>query len=539
MDLVLKNARIPDFESLKFETVNVGIKGGVIEKVTTSDIEGEKVIDCENKILSPGLIDCHCHIESSYLIPSLFGNTVVRFGTLFVVADCHEISNVAGIKGLKFFMSNSLNSHCSIYFAVPSCVPASGFATSGGEIDTEDIIKLLEDERVVSLGELMNIPAVLNRDASILKMIEKAKSLGKRVNGHAAKLKGDDLKNYLSAGVEDDHESETYEELLEKIKAGARVFIREGSAEHTEEKAYKLIEEFNDRVMFCTDDKTLNHILETGHINYHLRKAVKSGVNPVAALKCASYNGLNYYGLSKYSEVKEGNYAYLVLFNNEVDFEAETIIVNGKIVEHSFKKDEIPHFLLNSFKVNLLRDVPEIKESVKHLAIKVNDKSLITDRLEVDRDLPEYCTEKDIVKLVVIERYGHGNKSAARVKGLGIKHGAIASSLAHDCHNIIAAGSCDEYIKKVVNTIIENKGGLAVFNGEELHFVPLPVGGIVSNAEPFSLAKQLEELKLKARDVAKNLSDPLATLSFLALEVIPHLKLTDRGLFDVDKFRYV
>ena len=539
MDIVLKNVRIPDFRKLRFESVNVGLSGNLISRVSSDSIKGKKVIDCKNAILSPGLIDCHCHIESSYLIPSLFGDAVSKFGTLFVVADCHEISNVAGKKGLKFFFSNSVFSGCNIYFAVPSCVPASDFATSGGRLDEEDIKELLEDEKVVALGELMNIPAVLNREEKILRIIKKAKMLGKRVNGHAPGLTGENLKAYFSVGIEDDHESETYHELLEKISVGARVFIREGSAEHTEQKAYKIIQEYGNQVMFCTDDKTINHILETGHINYHLRKAVKSGINPVLALKCGSYNGLNYYGLSKYAEVKEGNYAHLVLFNNEKDFNPEFVIVNGEIKDTAFVSGNIPDFLLNSFKVDLIEQLPEIEEKIKHIAIKVNNGSLITDAVEVSKDLPEYNPENDLLKIVVIERYGKGNRFAARIKGFGIKNGALASSLAHDCHNVLAVGSSDSYIKKVVNKVIENHGGLAVYDGEEVYFVPLPVGGIVSNENPVKLAKEIENLKIKAKKVSPALSDPLATLSFMALEVIPHLKITDRGLFDVDKFEYV
>ncbi|MGA1847403.1 adenine deaminase [Deferribacter abyssi] len=540
MDFVLKNAKIPNFGKLKFEKVNVGIKGGVIAKISTDNISGAQTIDCKNGVLSPGLIDCHCHIESSYLIPSLFGNIITGFGTLYVVADCHEISNVAGKKGLEFFINNGNLSVCNIFYAVPSCVPATDFATSGGRLDTNDILDLLSNNKVVALGELMNIPAVLNRDKSVLTIIKKAKELNKKVNGHAPKLRSDLLKSYFAIGIDDDHENEEYSEIAEKISVGAYIFLREGSAEQSHASAYKALEDFSEKIMFCTDDKTLNDILENGHINYHLKKAVKNGINPVLALKVASYNGLTYYGLDKYAEVKEGNIANLVLFNSEKEFNVEFSIINGKPFIETFEVGEIPKHLVNSLRINKIMNVPNIDEKIKHICIKVNDKSLITDKLFVDKNRPEFDLEKDLLKIVIFERYGYGYQSAARITGFGLKRGAIASSLAHDCHNIIAVGTSDYAIRKAVNAIIEDSGGLAVFDEKTVYTVPLKVGGVVSAQDPYELAKKLSLIKERAKSISHGyLTDPISTLTFMALEVIPHLKLTDRGLFDVDKFSYV
>ena len=539
MDIAINNVFIPDFRKRKFLKTSVGIKNGVISQISEDNIDAEIMVDGTDKYLTPGLIDCHCHIESSYLLPSLFGNVIANCGTLHCVADCHEIANVAGRKGLQFFMENAVSSSINIKFSVPSCVPATSFATSGGSIGLDDIQYFLECEEVVALGELMNIPAVISQDKKTMKMISLAKKKKKRVNGHAPDLSGEDLKRYITAGVDDDHESETYQELKEKLDAGLNVFLREGSAEKTEKEAYKIIEEYPDNVMFCTDDKSINDIFESGHINFHLRKAVKAGVSPILALKAASYNGLNYYGLNEYSEVKTGNKASLVLFNDLKSFNIEKIILDGRFHKYKYHKPLIADFLKHSLNIKTISQIPDIPDNIKGICIYVKDGSLITEKIRANKDTPEYYTKEDILKLVVFERYGHGYSSAARIKGFGLKRGAIASSLSHDCHNIIAVGADDTQIKRAINVIIDCDGGIAVIDGSEIYAIPLHVGGIVSDENPLIFAKKLEEARKKARNLGCAFNDPMGTLSFMALEVIPHLKLTDRGLFDVDSFTYI
>ena len=539
MDIAINNVFIPDFRKRRFLKTSVGIKNGVISQISEDNIHAEIMIDGTDKYLTPGLIDCHCHIESSYLLPSLFGNVIANCGTLHCVADCHEIANVAGRKGLQFFMENAMTSLINIKFSVPSCVPATSFATSGGSIGLDDIQYFLECEEVVALGELMNIPAVISQDKKTMKMISLAKKKKKRVNGHAPDLSGEDLKRYITTGVDDDHESETYQELKEKLDAGLNVFLREGSAEKTEKEAYKIIEEYPDNVMFCTDDKSINDIFESGHINFHLRKAVKAGVSPILALKAASYNGLNYYGLNEYSEVKTGNKASLVLFNDLKSFNIEKIILDGRFYKYKYHKPFISDFLKHSLNIKTISQIPDIPDNIKGICIYVKDGSLITEKIRANKDTPEYYTKEDILKLVVFERYGHGYSSAARIKGFGLKRGAIASSLSHDCHNIIAVGVDDTQIKRAINAIIDCDGGIAVVDGSEIYAIPLHVGGIVSDENPLIFAKRLEEAREKTRDLGCEFNDPMGTLSFMALEVIPHLKLTDRGLFDVDSFAYI
>ena len=538
MDIAINNAFIPDFKTQSFVKCCVGIEKGRIVRISQTPLKGDITLDVEGNYLSPGLIDCHCHIESSYLLPSRFGTQAVKRGVLHIVADCHEIANVAGRKGLEFFIKDSENTPCNILFAVPSCVPATEFATSGGRITLEDVEYFFTHKKVVALGELMNYEGVINREEKFVKMIKLAKKYNKVVNGHAPKLTGEKLKAYVSAGIEDDHENETYEEILEKIRVGLKVFIREGSAEHTEAEAYKIIKEHPDRIMFCSDDKTAEDLISIGHIDFNLKKAISLGIKPILALKVATYNGLIHYGLEEFAEVKPGNKAYLVIFDE--NFNVKKLIIDGKLYDSKDVQSrpvDVPEFLTHSFKLKPLEVIPPIKNH--DLCIIAKDGSLITEKLILSGHTQEYDLENDILKLVNVERYGYGNTSSAKIKGFGLKKGAIATSVAHDCHNILAVGTSDKAIKTVVNVIVENQGGLALFDGKEVVFVPLRIGGIVSDEEVNELVKKLKLIKERVKELGSTLTDPFATLSFMALEVIPHIKLTDKGLFDVDRFCYI
>ncbi len=535
MDIAFNDVLIPDFVAGEFRKKSVGIENGLIVQIEDEPIQAKRVIKGDGMYLTPGLIDCHCHIESSHLLPVNFGNAIMKYGTLHAVCDCHEIANVRGREGLEFFMENAKYTPCNLLFAIPSCVPATEFATSGGRIDVEDVEILIKRNDVVSLGELMNVPAVISKDERFMRMIEIAKSYKKRINGHAPHLTAEELKRYVEAGVEDDHESETYDELKEKIEAGLHVFLREGSAEHTDIEAYRITEEYPDKVMFCSDDKTAGDILRKGHINFNLKKAIEAGIDPILALKAASYNGLEYYGLSQFSSVEVGKRAYLVLFDK--DFNVRATVVDGKLLQDDEHKIEPPQSFLHTIEMEPVEKPPRI--AVKQLAIGAKNGSLITEKIEVAPSVEEFDLERDMLKLCVFERYGHGNSSACRITGFGLKRGAIASSLAHDCHNIVAVGTSDEAITKAANEIVKNQGGLALFDGEEVCFVPLQVGGIVSTKGAEDVAREMDMLKRKAKALGTQMDDPFATLSFMALEVIPKLKLTDKGLFDVERFCYV
>ncbi len=540
MDLVIANVWVPDFRQNRLVRRHVGIKNGRIAALSDAPIMAETVLEGKNGLLTPGLMDAHVHMESALLTPMRFGETVARHGTLHVVADCHEIANVAGIAGLCWFMDDARNGPIQVHFAAPSSVPASPFAHSGGALGLSEVAELLDDPRVVSLGELMNVPGVLNRDKTLMKMVALARERGKRVNGHAPGLTGERLRDYFAAGIEDDHETSRYEELRERLALGLHVFLREGSAEHTEDDAYRVIDEDPDRVLFCTDDKALHDIQTTGHINYHLRKAARMGVDTLNLLRAACFNGPAYYHIPDAGEVRPGYRADLVLFDDATHFNVRDVIVKGRQLRGaSGSESKVPPFLADSIRLGIPVVVPPIPEGVRKLAIDVTDGSLITGNLEVDPTLPEVSLEKDLLKLVVLGRYGHGYRAACRIHGFGLKRGAMASSLAHDCHNIVAVGAEDDAIRRAVEAIVQNHGGLAVADGEGVFTVPLPVGGIVSGERPEKLVADLEELAWRTRMLGTPLRNPHATLSFMALEVIPHLKLTDQGLFDVDRFKLV
>lgn len=539
MKILFENVFIPDFEKNTFFKSNVLMNNGVITEVTDSRLNADKYYSGANLYITPGFIDCHVHIESSQLTPYSFGNIVAKYGTLHIVTDNHEIANVGGLEAVQYFMADAKHSLCNIKFAVPSCVPATPFATAGAEMGIEEIFSMLEMEGVVSLGEMMNNPGVINKEEKFISAIAKAKSLGRIINGHAPGLSGENLKKYAAAGVMDDHESETYNEIKEKINAGLKVFLREGSAEHTDDEAYKLIEEYPDDVMFCTDDKSLNNIINNGHINFNVNKALKLGISPINVLRAASYNGLRYYGLDKYSQIRPGMPANFIIADiSSHSFNIKDIYVDGKNIYNFTPKDSaasVPKKLRHSISIAAQSKVPQIKD--EQACIGVTDGSLITEYLKNTSGI--FDLQNDILKLCVFERYGYGNKAACKIKGFNLRKGAVASSISHDCHNIVTVGTSDESILMAVNAVIENEGGLAVFDGDSISILPLEIGGLITSKDPHTVAADLEHINKLITKIGSPLTDPLGTLSFMALEVIPHLKLTDKGLFDVDSFNYI
>ena len=546
MDIAINNALIPDFTTMQWHKGHIGIENSRIVKISQHKLTAKYIFDLEEKVVSPGLMDCHCHIESSYLTPYYFGQLVAKYGTLEVVADCHEIANVAGLDGVKYFLENARLADINIKFAASSCVPASNFTKGGGVLFENDISELLLMDEVVALGEVMNINGVLNKDKKLISIISLAKKLSKRVNGHAAGLRGDDLLKYIQLGnIEDDHESEGYEEIEEKLKAGLKIFLREGSAASTELRAYKLAERYPDDMMYCTDDKTAADILEDGHINFHLRKAVSAGLDPLLAIKLGAYNGFKYYNIEGGS-IKEGCPANLVVFKDLKSFKPHTVIIHGNLYREEYKKFNIPKSLLYSLKVVEPVIIPEIKESVRNFAISLNRGSLITDKVQlttlkstkpnnyINKKIDDDVLEKDILKIINIDRYGRDKKAAALIKGFGLKKGAIGSSLSHDCHNIIAVGTSDNNLMAVVKKILQINGGLVCYNEKDYYILSLNIGGIISEALPQKIKMDMNRLNKWTKDLGCKLEEPFAMLSFMALEVIPHIKITADGLFDVD-----
>lgn len=539
MKILFENVFVPDFDKNVFFKSNVLVDNGVITEITDFTPHADEYYNGDGLYITPGFIDCHAHIESSHLTPSAFGNIVAKQGTIHAITDNHEIANVGGMSAVEYFMDEAKHSLCNIKFAVPSCVPATPFATSGAQLGIDEISSLLEREEAVSLGEMMNNPGVIQGEEKFALSIAKAKALGKIINGHAPGLSGDDLLKYVAAGVMDDHESESYQDIKTKLEAGLKIFLREGSAEHTDSEAYELIKEYPDDIMFCTDDKSLNHIMRDGHIIYNVNKALQLGIPPVNVLKAASRNGLKYYGLGSYAGISPGMCASFIIADiSNNSFKIKDIYVDGKNISHYSQENgdtPVPEKLQNSMNIAIQSEIPQIKNG--HACIRIKDGSLVTENLTNPSEI--YDLKNDILKLCVFERYGYGNRAVCKITGFNLKKGAFASSIAHDCHNIIAVGTSDESILKVVNALIDNGGGLAAFDGESLLTLPLEIGGLVTSNAPDIVVQDLEHINKLIAGMDCTLTDPLGTLSFMALEVIPHLKLTDKGLFDVDKFRYL
>lgn len=551
MDIAINNALMPDFFRMKWQKGHIGIDNGKIIKISHKKLSAKSIIDAKEMVVSPGLIDCHCHIESSYLTPYYFGQLVAKFGTLKVVADCHEIANVAGLSGVKFFIDNAKLAEININFAASSCVPASHFVKGGGILSIDDISELLYMKEVLALGEIMDINGVLNKDPKILTIVAIAEKLNKPINGHAAGLSGEKLVNYINiANIGDDHENETAEEIEEKLHLGLKIFLREGSAATTELKAYRLAEKYPDDLMYCTDDKTAADILEKGHINFHLKKAVMAGLNPLLALKLGTFNGYRYYNIEG-GTVEEGSPADLVIFKDTISFEPHLIITHGKLYREEYNEFYVPENLLHSVNVVNPLVMPTLKGKAENFVMTVQEGSLITGKerlsaLILQKDTnnykikyPDYLVENDILKIINIDRYGRKTKAAARIKGFGLKKGALGSSLSHDCHNIIALGTNDNNLKAVVKKILQVEGGLVCFDEKNYYILQLNIGGIVSKNLPQNIKLNMDSLNKCVKEMGCIVEEPFALLSFMALEVIPHLKLTSKGLFDVDMNKFL
>ena len=488
----------------------------------------------------PGFVDAHCHVESMLLPPAAFGRVVAADGTLHAVADCHEIANVGGRSGVQWFLENGAASPCHIHLAVPSCVPATPHNGSGGALSLSDIELLLDQPESVSLGELMNVPGILERSEPYMSMIRAARKRNKRINGHAPGLSGERLRRYMDAGITDDHETETSGEIRERLAMGISVFLRQGSAEHTDPEAYRLILSHPERVLFCSDDRSIFDTTRRGHLTVHLRHALEKDVPLLRAVQCATRNASRYYRLAGTGEVLPGYAADLVLLAGDDPFGVEQVFRDGMPLDRwippatGMKRSAPDRFQLPEPLM-----IPGIPSDARHLAIGVTDGSLITESVQVDPLLPEISTEHDLLKLVVMNRYGSENAAACRIKGFGLNRGAMATSLAHDCHNVLAVGTSDRLIHSVIEQVAASRGGMVITDGNRMFRLPLPVGGILHNGDPADLLTKQAELRVMARNVGCPLHDPFGTLSFMSLEVIPHLKLTDRGLFDVTRFCHV
>lgn len=505
--------------------------------------------DLSQPYIGPGFVDAHVHIESSMLVPSEFAKLAVLHGTVATVSDPHEIANVMGAEGVRYMIENGKTVPLKFTFGVPSCVPATTFETAGAKLELATIEELLELKEVTYLAEMMNFPGVINENPEQIDIINAALKKGKPVDGHAPGVVGKDAEKYFSKGISTDHECFTFEEALAKLKLGVKILIREGSAAKNFNALIPLAKENANQMMFCSDDKHPDDLV-LGHINKLVKRAVISGVGLFDAIRMASLNPVRHYNLPV-GLLREGESADFVIWRNKVDFEAQSVYINGQEVmsNGACLFETKPPAIINNFDAKEVKaeqlEVPfHGSENAKLKVIKINEGQLVTDLLltepKVHANRVICNVDHDILKLVVYNRYANQEPAVAFVKGFGLKLGAIASSVAHDSHNIIAVGVDDLAIKDAINLVVREQGGISIVLDDKKGVVPLPVAGIMSDKSGEFIAKEYQEIDEMAKKILGCiLKSPYMTLSFMALLVIPKLKLSDKGLFDGAKFDFV
>ncbi|MFY7979634.1 MAG: adenine deaminase [Sediminibacterium sp.] len=509
------------------------------------------IIECDeapNQFILPGFIDSHVHIESSMLVPSSFARLAVVHGTIGTISDPHEIANVCGLEGVQYMIDNGKKVPFHFFFGAPSCVPATAFETAGAVIDSVDIAKLLASPDIYFLSEMMNFPGVLHLDAEVMQKIKAAHAIGKPVDGHAPGLMGDLAKQYIAAGISTDHECFTIEEAVDKLSFGMHILIREGSAAKNFEALYELIDDHPKKVMLCSDDKHPDSLLE-GHINQLCARAVAKGINVFNVLRAACINPVLHYQLpTGFARVNDP--ANFILVEDLQHFKVIETYINGQLVAKDGQSliEPVHATSINQFNAKPItisdlqlpvtgypsKDglVPVIHAIDGQLITNlVWDKPIIKDN-EIVAD-----TEKDILKVVVYNRYHAAKPKVGLIQSFGFKAGAIASTVAHDSHNIIAVGVDDESILKAINLVVHEKGGISCVQNNVSKVIGLPVAGLMSTADPYQVANDYIEIDKMAKSLGAQLGSPFMTLSFMALLVIPHIKMSDLGLFDGDQFK--
>ena len=516
----------------------ISIENGKIKSIV-------KINEAVETYILPGFVDAHVHIESSMLVPTEFAKIAVIHGTVATVSDPHEIANVLGKAGVYYMLENAKKSPLKFYFGAPSCVPATTFETAGAVVNADDIDELMSLDDIKYLAEMMNYPGVLHRDKLVMDKITIAQKHNKPIDGHAPGLTGHEALQYISAGITTDHECFTFEEAKFKLEHGMKVLIREGSAAKNFNALIDLLHEYPDDMMFCSDDKHPDDLL-FGHINDLVKRAVNKGVSLFNVLKAACVNPVLHYQLNV-GLLRVGDEADFIRINNLEDFSIVETYIGGHCVAKN-KQDFIetkPEKIVNNFSVKTKQkeDFNLLVKQEKVRVIEAIDGQLITQeyigKIVVDNDCYAHANiDDDILKMVVVNRYHDAPIAVAFVKNFGLKNGAIASSVAHDSHNIIAVGVNDDCICRAVNTIIAAQGGLAVVDEENCDILPLPVAGLMSNMSCIAVAEKYTTLVNKSKSLGCTLHSPVMTLSFMALLVIPTLKLSDKGLFDAIRFQF-
>ncbi len=542
-DLVLKNAKYLNVFSNEFLCGDIAVANGLIAGVGKYD--GKTEIDVSGKLVLPGFIDAHIHLESSMVTPAEFAKAVVAHGTTTVITDPHEITNVMGIDGVEYMIQASQNLPIDVHFMMPSCVPATEIDESGAELDCKDIDLYLDNKKVLGLAEMMNYVGVINGDKNVLSKIVTSQAHHKKIDGHAPELSGNDLNAYIAAGVYSDHECSTFENALEKLRKGQFIMIREGTAAHNLKALMPLLtQQYYSRCMFATDDKHPSDLLYGGHIDYIVKQALKNGADPIVALKTATHHAARYFLLNNKGAIASGYLADIVVVDNLEDFNVETVFKRGKLVFDGEVKDfsaptvdeKLAEKCFDTFHL----------DSVTPSSFKVDGKlgliGLVGGEL-LTRNLgaaDKIDVENDILKIACIERHkGTNHIGVGYVKGYSLKSGAVATSVAHDSHNIITVGCNDDDIAVAVNAIKDSKGGIAVVeNGKIKALLELPIAGLMSDEPLTTVNEKLENAKLSAYELGADKSiDPFMTLSFLSLPVIPSLRITTKGVFDAENWK--
>ena len=534
--MILKG-NIVDVENQRIYKGEICIENGKITTIT------EKDNDASNYIL-PGFVDAHIHIESSMLVPSEFARLAVMHGTVATVSDPHEIGNVLGKEGVYFMIENGKKVPFKFNFGAPSCVPATTFESAGAVIDSEDIKELLANDDIKYLAEMMNYPGVLFEDEEVMKKIAWAKHFNKPVDGHAPGLRGADVEKYIAAGISTDHESFSYDEGLEKLQNGMKIIIREGSAAKNFEALIDLVPEHYMEMMFCSDDKHPDDLI-ISHIDALVKRGLKKGIDLFKLLQMACINPVKHYNLDV-GLLKAGDPADFIVVDNLNDLTVLQTYIDGKCVAENGQSHiaPIPFEKPNNFNTDLKKteDFKIEATSDKIKVIEALDGELITNAIIEPATVQDghlvSNTQTDVLKMVVVNRYKNAQPAVAFIKNIGLKEGAIASSVGHDSHNIVAVGVDDEMICKAVNALIKEQGGICAVTAQEEAVLGLPVAGIMSDQDGWTAGKSYEAIDKKAKEMGTQLHAPYMTLSFMALLVIPALKLSDFGLFDGSKFEF-
>ncbi len=534
---MIERGQIVDIGKQRIFKGEVTFENGVI----TSIIEKNHDV---NQFIMPGFIDAHIHIESSMLVPSEFAKLAVAHGTIATISDPHEIANVMGLEGVNFMIENGKNTPFKFYFGAPSCVPATAYESSGASINSDAIKALLAKDDIKYLSEMMNYPGVLNKDKEVMQKLAWAKLFNKPVDGHAPGLRGESLTTYIQSGMSTDHECFSFEEGLEKLEKGMKILVREGSAAKNFEALISLLPRYYENMMFCSDDKHPDDLI-LGHINDLCSRAIKKGMDLFKVLQVACINPINHYNLDV-GQLRVGDSADFLVVKDLYEFQTiRTYISGNKLFDNGATFLTPVYFkVINNFNISdkEISDFSYKSNASKIKVIEAYNGELVTgtsieNSTIINGNLISN-TEIDVLKIAVVNRYNDQKPAIGFIKNFGLKEGAIASSVGHDSHNIVVVGVTDEDLCKAVNMLVEYKGGICALSSTKEMILPLPIAGIMSDQEGRIVADKYAQIDAFSKELGSNLEAPFMTLSFMALLVIPSLKLSDKGLFDVQNFSF-